>query len=200
MICINCGTQLTENCKFCPTCGTTIVEEKKETLCDESTVAQNEQEITTISEENPTPVADNSPENTAPVSGNENSNYNNYQPEQQTYAPYFNNPAFTQHAVYDPGRDFAVASMVLGIVSFLLFCSFFFGWPGTFITTITGIVLGVKSIKKSKQVGISNGMAVAGIITSSIALALVTGICLLYLMLFITGMEMVGTEFMNELI
>ena len=199
MICINCGKSVHESYSFCPSCGATIIEEKTETNYEESTVAQNEQNANNIPEEIQPTVTNTPQETVPPVFGGENNCYNN-NTEQQLNAQYFNNPVFTQPPIYNPGRDFAVASMVLGIVSYLLFCSFFFGWPGTFITTITGIVLGAKSIKKSKQAGISNGMAVAGIITSSVALALVTGICLLYLLLFTMGIEMASAEFMNELI
>lgn len=203
MICSNCTASLNESYTFCPQCGVEVISNTDEY---EKKSQTNEQSIPYETDNTPfaeQPSEENVQKAAPPYFGYENPIYNNIQEEQPVY-PDFSANQFIQpnyiHIARDPGRDFAIVSLVLGIVSYLLLCSFFFGWPGTFATTITGIVLGAKSIKKSKQVGITNGMAICGIITSSIALAFVTGICLLYLALFITGMEMAGTEFMNELI
>lgn len=203
MYCINCGANFTDDNKFCPQCGADVAKTSNEA----TSICQEEQQIT---KEEPLFNTNDAPSNnitpnsqTAPPSfGGGNPGYNNYT-EQSINQQYFNAPVYPPYFsqnIPDPGRDFAVASLVLGIVSYLLLCAFVFGWPSTFVTTITGLVLGVKARKKSKMVGLNNGMALAGIITSAIALAFVTGICLMYLLLFITGVEMMNGEIISELI
>lgn len=203
MICSSCGTDVNENNMFCPKCGTQITQPINEPEIE----FQQEKEIDVV-ENNDTAKAD-IPENTVtqksvpPSFNGENYSYNNNLPEQQENQNPYNFPFLSPYgfqSIPDPGRDFAIASLVLGIVSYLLLCAFCFGWPSTFATTITGLVLGVKARNKSKQVGLTNGIAAAGIATSAIALALVSGICLIYLILFITGAEITSGEFMNELI
>lgn len=60
-------------------------------------------------------------------------------------------------------KGFSIASLILGICGFVACCIPLFGYP----VTITGLVLGILGIKKGGK-----GMAIAGIITSSIALLL----------------------------
>ena len=72
-----------------------------------------------------------------------------------------------------PGKGLAVAALVLGIVSVAL------GWilplpiVGQIITLILGIValvLAILAQKKSKEAGIKNGMATAGLVLSIIGI------------------------------
>lgn len=84
-------------------------------------------------------------------------NYNNGMPNNQ-YNP--NQYVSTTEPVEESGRGLAIASLVLGIVSF--FCC------GS-ICSIVGLVLGIVSRSKQKE---NNGMATAGIVLSVIALAL----------------------------
>lgn len=202
MICSNCRTVVDENNMFCPNCGTNsaqFINEPEAELQSEQEKAETETNFVPKLE---------TPENTVPEESSspsfigENSVYNNQieQPvNQQIWFPPVFPPNFVQ-TPRDPGRDFAIASLVLGIVSYLLLCAVFFGWPSTFATTITGIVLGSKALKKSKQVGLSNPMAVAGIVTSALALAAVSFICLMYLLLFLIAAEMPTGELFSELI
>jgi hypothetical protein len=61
------------------------------------------------------------------------------------------------------GKGLAIASMVLGIVSLVLCCCFYYlAVP----SSIVGLVLGIVSIKKGKP---GKNMAIAGIIMSGIA-------------------------------
>lgn len=71
----------------------------------------------------------------------------------------------------EPGKNSAIASMVLGIIT--LICIFFgpFAWIGI-ITGIIGLVLGIKSKKQAKS-----GMATAGVVMNAIGL----GLCVLTL-------------------
>lgn len=87
---------------------------------------------------------------------NNYNNYNNYAPNQ------YQQPE-------DNSRGLAIASLVLGIVSF--FCC------GS-VCSIVGIVLGVLSRKKKPT---DNGMATAGIVLSIIALA-IWAICFIYVL------------------
>lgn len=84
-----------------------------------------------------------------------------YNPNQQMNQP-INQPY--QYPQYqetpEPGKNFAIASLVLGIASF--FCC------GT-ICSILGIIFGVISKQRQKE---NNGMATAGIVLSIIALVL----------------------------
>lgn len=72
-----------------------------------------------------------------------------YSPEQQPPAP--------------EQKGFSIASLVLGICGFIACCIPLFGFP----VTITGLVLGILGKNKGGR-----GMAIAGIILSSISLAL----------------------------
>ncbi len=71
-----------------------------------------------------------------------------------------------------PGKGFGIASMVLGIVSLVLFCVVYVAIP----CAIVGIVLGAVSILKAKKVGASCGMGIAGLVCSIIALAILVAI------------------------
>ena len=59
----------------------------------------------------------------------------------------------------------AVASMVLGIVGFLISCCFY---PVTIVLAVVGLILGAVAIKKGPA---GKGMAVTGIVLSIISLA-----------------------------
>ncbi len=97
---------------------------------------------------------------------NQNNQYN--QPYQYQQGGQYNpNQQFNQAYQYpqyqetpEPGKNFAIASLVLGIASF--FCC------GT-ICSILGIIFGVISKQRQKE---NNGMATAGIVLSIIALVL----------------------------
>lgn len=86
-------------------------------------------------------------------------NFNNQQNNQPNNYNNYNNYAPNQYQQpQDNSRGLAIASLVLGIVSF--FCCG---------CSIVGIVLGVLSRKKKPT---DNGMATAGIVLSIIALAI----------------------------
>ncbi len=97
---------------------------------------------------------------------NQNNQYN--QPYQYQQGGQYNpNQQFNQAYQYpqyqetpEPGKNFAIASLVLRIASFL--CC------GT-ICTIIGIIFGIMSKSRQKE---NNGMATAGIVLSIIALVL----------------------------
>lgn len=96
----------------------------------------------------------------------QNNQYN--QPYQYQQGGQYNpNQQFNQAYQYpqyqetpEPGKNFAIASLVLGIASF--FCC------GT-ICSILGIIFGIMSKSRQKE---NNGMATAGIVLSVVALVL----------------------------
>ena len=88
------------------------------------------------------------------------------------------------------GKGMAIASMVLGIVSLVFFCV----WYISAVAAIVGLVLGIISLRGDK---LGRGMAVAGIVTSAIGLALM----ILFLILAAAGLAILSssTEWQNYL-
>lgn len=88
----------------------------------------------------------------------------NYQSQynQQQYGQYQQPMQYQQPAqeANGEGRGLAIASLVLGIVSFLCCGS---------VCSIIGLILGIVSRSKQKE---NNGMAVAGIVLSAVALVI----------------------------
>lgn len=68
-----------------------------------------------------------------------------------------------------PGKGLGITSMVLGIVSLALFCVWYIAIP----CAIVAVILGAIGLNQSKSAGLKNGMAVAGIVCSVIAIAIV---------------------------
>ena len=105
------------------------------------------------------------------------------QPQQPVYvAPQAPVNPYAQPVV--PGKGLGVASMVLGIVSLVLFCVWYLAIP----CAIIGAALGGVAQSKAKAAGVKNGMAVAGITCSCIAL----GVAILFLLLGIIGLASIG--------
>ena len=106
------------------------------------------------------------------------------QPQQPVYvAPQAPVNPYAQPVV--PGKGLGVASMVLGIVSLVLFCIWYLAIP----CAIIGAALGGVAQSKAKAAGVKNGMAVAGITCSCIAL----GVAILFLLLGIIGLASIGS-------
>ena len=101
-------------------------------------------------------------------------------PQQPAYQQPMQQPAYQQPAYQQPmyqqpmqqpavpGKGLGIASMVVGIVSLVCIC---FGWI-CIICAIVGVALGGVALNKAKQAGVKNGMAVAGLVCSCIALGL----------------------------
>ncbi len=66
-----------------------------------------------------------------------------------------------------PGKGMGIAGMILGIASIVFMCTFYLAIP----CAIVGLILSCCAKSKAKKAGMKNGFAVAGIITSSIGLA-----------------------------
>lgn len=105
---------------------------------------------------------------------------NNYYSQQAGYQSQYNQPVGNayqqqQYASYEQpsGKGFAIASLVLGIVSVCTCC-------GGLLPSVLGLIFGI--ISKSKQ-SENNGMAIAGIILSSIGIV----ISLIFIAMMIIG-------------
>ena len=88
-------------------------------------------------------------------------NYQNYQNYQNGYYGHQNYPY--QPSVV-PGKGSGIASFILGICAILFYDAPVIG----LILGILGIVFGKSSLNGAKSVGQSNGLAIAGIVCSSI--------------------------------
>ena len=92
-----------------------------------------------------------------------------YQPVQPQYQPV--QPQYQPQppvAPTVPGKGMGVASMVLGIISLVLFCIYYIALP----CAIIAVILGGVGLSKAKKAGMKNGVAVAGIVMSCIAIGL----------------------------
>lgn len=90
--------------------------------------------------------------------------YNQSQPQQYNDAYY--NQQYPMYYFQEKPKGFAVASMILGICSVLGSCCLF-GF--TLLTSIAGLVLGIVSLKRNED---GKGMAITGIILSSVGILL----------------------------
>lgn len=80
-------------------------------------------------------------------------------------------------------KGFAIASLVLGIVSLVLGCC---AYGLTTISSIVGLVLGIIFLKKNQHLGKydGKGMAIAGIICSAIGLLFGIGMIVYLVVMF----------------
>lgn len=69
-----------------------------------------------------------------------------------------------QEVVQDENKGFSIASMVLGIISIVLFCIWYLSIP----CAILAIIFGIVGMKKGGK-----GMAIAGLVLGIIAVAIV---------------------------
>ena len=81
------------------------------------------------------------------------------------YAPVA--PGYTPAPVVNPGKGMGIGALVLGILSLVLWCFWYISIPCSLI----GVILGGVGMKKSKDAGMNNGMAVAGLVCSVVSLA-----------------------------
>ncbi|MBR1431552.1 DUF4190 domain-containing protein [Ruminococcus sp.] len=102
------------------------------------------------------------PQNPYQQQGYQNGPAPNYYGPQNPYQQNIQNP---YQAPPEGSVGMAVASMVLGIVGFLISCCFY---PATIVMAVVGLILGAVAIKKGPA---GKGMAVTGIVLSIISLA-----------------------------
>ena len=73
------------------------------------------------------------------------------------------NPGMPQQKQKGDGRGYGIASLILGIVSVLLFCTCI-NW----VTAILAVIFGIIQITKNKE----HGLAIGGIITAAVSMVL----------------------------
>ena len=98
--------------------------------------------------------------------------------------PVYQQPVYQQQPASVPGKGLGIAGMVLGIISLVLFCVTYISIP----CAIVGIILSGVGLKKAKDVGMKNGMAVAGLVCSAIAL----GVCVVAWILAASALAELG--------
>ena len=88
--------------------------------------------------------------------------------------PAYQQPMYQPTTTQDPGKGFAIASLVLGIISFLCFPA---------VTGVLGIIFGIVAKNKDSR----SPMAIAGIICGAIGIVL-------WIVMMIFGMSLSFTE------
>lgn len=143
MFCTQCGAQQEDSALFCTVCGASLQQAQPTPVAEEQPI----QPAQPVYEQQPTqptqPVYEQQPAQTVQPAYQ--------QPTQPVYGQQPGTPV--------PGKGLAVASLVLGIVSFFCFA---------IITGILAIVFG--AVAKNK--GFKGGMATAGIVCGVIGVAL----------------------------
>ncbi len=171
MICKSCGAVVGDFDNNCSQCGAPVI---RDNIPVEPVVEQPVVEQPVV--EQPVYSQNDYQQPTYPQNDYQQQPYQ--QPYQQTnyqpvnnYQPTNMPPQATQA---DPGKGLGIASMVLGIVGFVLCCCPFLSFIGFLapICMIVGLILGFIAKSKSKSVGAKNSPALAGIILSIVPLAL----------------------------
>lgn len=134
LFCPNCGASIEGNKSCCPCCGTSITDSQNIHNSQQVPPQQQNQ----FGQQNP--FMQQSPFGQMPQNPLQYENYNQYQK---------NDGAYT---------GCAVAGMILGILSIIMCCTFWFD----ILLGIAGLVLSIIGLKSTK----SNGCAIAGIICS----------------------------------
>lgn len=149
MFCPKCGAACEDGAKFCPTCGNNM----------NAAPVQPAQPVY----QQPAQPVYQQPVYQQPVY---------QQPVYQPVQPVYQQPAAAPAV---PGKGLGIASMVLGIVSLVMFCAWYLAIP----CALVGCILGAVALNKAKQAGMKNGMGVAGLTCSLIALAILIIIVIL---------------------
>lgn len=101
----------------------------------------------------------------------------------------YQNPQFQESMQpQQGGNGLAIVSLVLGILSLVTCCFMYFSLPAS----IAGLITGILNIKKQNP---GKGMAIAGIITSSISLLL----AIIGIILVLTIGQGLGMDILKEL-
>ena len=109
-------------------------------------------------------------------------------PFQQPQAP-FQPPYVPTAPASVPGKALGITGMILGIVGLALLCIL---GPFALLLGIVGVILSGIGYSQSKKANCKNGMAVAGIVCSSITIGIYL-ICLLIVVAF--GASLGGLEY-----
>lgn len=154
MFCPNCGSNNADGVAFCANCGCQLNQQPQQQAAPQPEYQQPQPEF-----QQPQPE---------------------FQQPQQQYQPPYQPPFVPNASAPVPGKGLGITGMVLGIVSLVLLC--FLG-PFSLILAIVGVILSGIGYSQSKKANAKNGMAVAGIVCSSIAIGIYL-ICILIVVAF----------------
>ena len=195
MICQKCGLEIPEESRNCPYCGAPVAEPPQNSQLQYQPLQYEQPQHQQAQYQQPQnqQVQYGQPQNQQPQYGQPQNRQAQYQPPQYQppqYQPPYGQQYYAQ-PVYGarpeaPGNGLCIAGMVCGILSLLFLCSSFL----SLVPAILGIVLSAVGLSKAKKAGVKNGMAIAGLVTSS--LALVIDIALIVLLL-VFGLSAFGT-------
>lgn len=206
MICQKCGLEIPEESRNCPYCGAPVAEPPQNSQLQYQPLQYEQPQHQQAQYQQPQnqQVQYGQPQNqqvqnSQPQYGQPQNRQAQYQPPQYQQPQYqpsqYQQPPYGQQyyaqPVYGarpeaPGNGLCIAGMVCGILSLLFLCSSFL----SLVPAILGIVLSAVGLSKAKKAGVKNGMAIAGLVTSS--LALVIDIALIVLLL-VFGLSAFGT-------
>lgn len=159
MFCKNCGTQLKDGSAFCHSCGTAVTAPKTQ-----ATEVENPASAVNSAEETLAQVTFDAPEVNAT----------------ESTQPIYQMPQYTVPVdePQDNKKGFSIASLILGIVSFLPCCCV------NFITAILAVVFGIIGIKSSNKT-----LSIVGIILAAVAFILYIIVIVLYMFILETNTE-----------
>ena len=161
MYCTNCGNYNLEDAQVCVVCGTPLTAKQAPPTGEEYGQGQTPD----YQQSNYQPY---NPQQSYGQSGGQQP-YGQAQYGQQPYSgvPYGQSPYVVRRVGgYFPGKGAGVASLVMGIVSLVLFCIPFLG----VLLGIPGVITGIIGIRKANKANAKCGMAIAGLICSAIGL------------------------------
>lgn len=103
--------------------------------------------------------------------------------------PQYGQPQYSQpqQTASAPGKGLCVTSMILGIISLVLFCFWYISIP----CAIVGVILGFVGKSKAKAAGAPSGTATAGIACSFVAI----GLWVIMFVLAAIGLAALSSEF-----
>ncbi|MBQ5838294.1 MAG: zinc-ribbon domain-containing protein [Clostridia bacterium] len=162
MFCPNCGSNNPDGVAFCANCGAQLGNQQPQQQAAPQPEFQQPQQVAP------------QPEFQQPQQ----------QPQQQYQAPY-QPPYVPTPNTTVPGKALGITGMILGIVSLALLCIL---GPFALILGIVGVILSAIGYSQAKKANCKNGMAVAGIVCSSIAI----GIYLIWLLIVLAFGVSVG--------
>lgn len=151
MFCPNCGNNNPDGVAFCANCGFKFEDQNPQQAAPQPEFQQSQQQYQQPEFQQP---EFQQPEFQQPYQ------QPYQQPQQQYQAPYM--PPMPAPV---PGKALGITGMILGIVSLVLCCLF---WYFTFLLSIPGLVLSCIGLSKAKKENAPNSMAIAGIVCSAI--------------------------------
>ena len=158
MFCTNCGNYNPEEARNCSSCGMPL---------NRSTEPGTEQGNVSYTQTDPNPYMTQQPVQTQQYYGQ--TPYGQTPYGQSSYGqPLYGQPPITAERKSGkmPGKGAGIASLVLGILSLILFCIPVFAG----ILSIIGTILGIVSVSRSSEAGRVCGMGIAGLICSAMGL------------------------------